>query len=143
MQSEQSSARSLSFLDQYNATIAPKLKDIDIYMKTGTKNVTVKAVSKLLYISEQEVKEIMSFHHITKLDCHSFFEIMRHGSSEICQFFSRELQRGIPKLYSPSDISYIYNIDIDIILDACQKIGITEFDYRTLPLLFSNIILDY
>lgn len=142
MQSESNAVSGLSFLDQYNTNIAPKFQEIDLFIKTGAKKWSVKNAAKLLYISEQEVKKIMEEQNISKIDRHSFLQIMRHGSSEICQLFSRELKRGIPKRYTPPDISYIYNIDLDLILDACQKIGITEFNDMTLQILFSNIILD-
>lgn len=128
-----------SYLDYYNKTIAPKLKEIDIFIKTSTLPLNQEKMSKLLYISQNELQQIIISHSINLLEKQSFFDIMKHGSSEICQLFSRELQCGIPKIYTPHNISYIYNIDIDTILDACKNIGIVEFNSFTLKLLFSEI----
>lgn len=128
-----------TFLDFYNKTIAPQLAAIDLLLKTKPGCLNTKKAAALLSISEEEVSAIMAEENIKKLDPHSFFLIMKKGSSEICRLFNRELRSGTPLVYSPADISYIYNIDIDIVFDACKKIGISSFDRITLPILFSQL----
>lgn len=135
----QSEINTMSYLDKYNETIAPKLREIDIFLKTKPRALTVKSISNLLYIPEREVLDIINHYNIKALNSCSFFEIMKNGSSDICQLFNRELKRGIPKILTPVDISYIYDIDIDTVLEACKEIGIVEYNHMTLKLLFSNI----
>lgn len=140
MNTQKSNKRPTNFLDQYNQTIAPKLKEIDLFIKTYNE-LNIHNVSAILNISEAEVKKIMETEEIKEINRFSFFTIMKNGSSYICKIFSRELERGIPNTYLPHDISYIYNIDIDCILEACQELGMYKFNSTTLHELFATINL--
>lgn len=130
-----------NFLEKYNIEFAPKINAIDLFMRSGYNSITTKKTSELLYISETEVIEIINYQNISKINKTNFFIIMKNGSSNICHMFARLLERGIPDIYYPNDISYIYNIDIDVVLDACSEIGETNFNSSTLKDLFLYIPL--
>ncbi len=128
-----------TFLECYNENVAPKLRDIDIFIKQKPEKISVCDIARLLYISTEEVAEILRTEKIDEVTPHNFFQIMKKGSSDICKIFSRQLSCGLSKTYTPADISYIYNIDIDVVLEACSNIGISTFNYITIKLLFSHI----
>ena len=130
-----------SYFDMYQSLISPQLKEIDIFIKCQQAPYSVKAIAKLLQISQEEVMQIMQEQNIIFLDKGGLIRIMKAGSSDICRMFSRILKSGIPKKYLPNDISYIYNIDIDKVLNACEKMGISVFNEHTLMILLSNIYL--
>lgn len=128
-----------NYLQKYSLTIAPKLKEIDLYIKCQSPPLSIKKISELLSISEAEINQIIKNENIRFLDSKAFFKIMSRGTSELCRLFTRELKCGIPEKYAPQDISYIYNIDIDTVLSACSILGVTEFKSKDLELLFSKI----
>ncbi|MEA4816711.1 MAG: hypothetical protein VB120_07635 [Lachnospiraceae bacterium] len=128
-----------SFWDQYEAEIMPKLKEIDIFMKSNTENIGINEVSDLLYISKNEIKEIMQAEKIYDIDRTAFFKIMKKGTSPICRMFTRELERGLPNNYSPADISYIYDIEINKVLNACAKMGSMRINSYNIHEFFSHI----
>lgn len=130
-----------NFLEAYKKNIAPKLQQIDINLKTCTYPITVSETSKMLYITEDEVKNIMKSENITEINKLTFFSIMINGSSYICKIFKREVECGSPYFYSSKDISYIYNIDKDMVEDACNFLGITKITSSTLPSIFAQIQL--
>lgn len=128
-----------SYWEHYNQTVAKKLSEIDLFIKTHKSLWRREEVAKLLDITPDEVARIMSEIDVHKLDRCTFFQVMQRGSSPICRMFRRELERGLPKKYSPYDVSYIYDIDIDVVLAACERMGATVFDAITLQLLFYSI----
>ena len=132
-----------TYLDYYNHVILPKLAEIDIAMKAGDDLSDVKKTAKLLDISEQELLGLMKKRNITHITKGNFFQIMTLCDSPVCLCFKRMLERGIPDTYSPFDISYIYDIDIDEVLTQCGKIGISQFTSDNLTILFSQISLNF
>lgn len=132
-------SRCKTFLDTYMEEIAPKLGDIDIYMHSGEPLITVKKTAELLYISEQEVKNIMEQEQIQTLNHHSFFTVMKKGSSELCKLFTRQLEKGMLAHYMPEDISYIYSLDIHDVTDAFAILGIHKINSKNIKTLFSII----
>ena len=67
--------------------------------------------------------------------------IMKNGSGELCTAFRRQLECGLTDTYSPEQISYIYNIDISIVLKAFSDMGVTLLHKGLLETLFSNIYI--
>lgn len=129
-----------NFLECYELTIAPKLKEIDLFLKTSEESLLkMEDVSKLLFISQEEILAIMKKENIEEINKFTFYSIMKNGSSFICQLFKRELERGTPSTYSIDDISYIYNINKNLLAKTCGQIGLTEIKSAVIPLLFANI----
>lgn len=127
-----------SFFDYYSSKISPKFCDIDIYLRSG-EEMNLEDVSDLLSISENELKNIMNEKNIYFIDKGNFLEIMLLGSSYICQLYRREVECGSPILYTPEQISYIFDLDIYIILQICKELDIKEASSIILPKIFSKI----
>jgi len=130
-----------TFMDQYIEQIEPKLKAIDLFLKTEMPPYCPKKTAKLLHISKDELETIMTEEHISNITTQTLFQIMKKGSSSICRMFARELERGIPRFYSVEDISYIYNLDICSVIDASKEMGLSCFTEPMLKTLFQHIPL--
>lgn len=130
-----------NFLEAYENEIAPKLKEIDILLKSSEYPLTTEEVSRVLCITKEEILSIMNNENINEINKLTFFQIMTKGNSYICKLFNRELECGSPHFYSVEDISYIYNIDKKLIDNACNFLGINNITSSTLPLIFVQIPL--
>lgn len=131
-----------TYLDYYNEQISPTLRAIDLFLKTETsKTINIETVGELLDLSHDEICSLMKTFEISTIDKVSFFTIMLYGSSQICKFFAREVQRKSPYFYSFYDISYIYQIPYDVIVKAAEKSNLTHITNNNLHKLFSYITL--
>lgn len=131
-----------TYLDYYNEKISPSLKAIDLFLKTEECDViSFDIVGELLDLSHDEILSLMKAFHLTTLDKVSFFTIMQYGSSPICKLFAREVQRKIPHFYSFYDISYIYQIPYDVIVEAAEKSQLSHITNKNLHKLFNQIPL--
>jgi len=130
-----------SYLEYYAYCIRPKLKEIDLFIKTGKKSLSVTETANVLLLTEQEVKVIMEKECIKSINRSAFFKIMESGSSDICRLFKREVESGSPHIYSKEDISYIYSIDLETIENVCGTLEITEITPFTLPDVFAEIAI--
>ena len=128
-----------SYIYKYKKDVEPYLKEIDIFLKTNSQPFILEDVAKVLNISYVEAKKIIENNNIDNINKKAFFIIMQNGSSNICLIFSRILKMGIPEIYSPNDISYIYNIDINSVLNACKKVNSFLFEEEDLIKLFEKI----
>jgi hypothetical protein len=131
-----------TYLEYYNENIAPSLQAIDLFLKTTEeKQVDIKKISELLDLSTKEIETLMRAIGISYIDKVSFFTIMQYGSSPICKLFARELQRKLPLFYSFHDISYIYQIPYETIVEAAKKANLSDITNENIHTLFSNIEL--
>ncbi len=129
-----------TFLETYIYDISAKLKEIDLFIKTSEENFSKYEVSEILYISEEEVENIMDCEKISVIDKRNFFRIMEKGSSAICKLFQRETECGSPYIYTRENISYIYNLDLSVVNEVCDNLNIKEVTSFTMPIVFSHII---
>lgn len=129
------------YLTTYKNNIIPRLKEIDLFLKTKASPYTKKDTATLLQISNEELEELMDKNNISKITPESFMVIMKNGSDELCRIFKRELECGLTDYYSPEQVSYIYNIEIDTILNAYSQMGVTKLHHGLLETLFSNIYI--
>jgi hypothetical protein len=133
-----------TYLQYYNENVAPKLQKIDLFLKTEeSETLSPDIICELLDISIDEVDDLIDTYKISNLDKISFFIIMQNGSSEICKMFSREIQRKIPHFYSFYDISYIYQIPYEIVVDAAVSAGLNSITQQDLNDLFEHIIISH
>jgi|GEM_PF-319805 len=128
-----------TLLEVYQQMIAPKLKEIDVFLKTKESDITVSEAAGLLDESEKNILNIMARLHLTKIDKKSFIKIMINGRSPICGLLRRELDCGSPILYSRKDIAYIYNLDLNKVNEVCDKLHIKEITSYTMPKVFAHI----
>ena len=131
-----------SYLHTYTSHIAPKLREIDTYIKTSSGTIPIAKTAQLLCLSEDEVATITRDNNITNITRRNFFTIMAKGSSFICGLFRRETERGSPYVYTRADIAYIYMIDPDLLNATCDALGIHEVTDYTLPDLLAEISIE-
>lgn len=131
-----------TYLQYYNDYLSPKLKEIDIFLKTNEEDIIdINIVSELIELSIEEIKIIMDDNKIDIINKHSFILIMFYGSSNICKLFSREIKCKAPDFYSPYDISYIYQIPYDHVIQAIDKANIKNITTNNINQLFSYIYI--
>lgn len=129
-----------TYLDYYNNHLSPKLQKIDLFLKTEEKDVIdMDVVSELLDISNHEINKIMRNNDIDSITKHSFIMIMFYGSSDICKLFSREVKQKVPNSYSPLDISYIYQLPYESVIQAAEEASIENITTKNINKLFSYI----
>lgn len=128
-----------TFLQIYQKNIEEKLQKIDLFLKVSPKKLNIHNTSELLNISEEEVKDIMLKNDISSINPASFFIIMVQGSSYICGLLRRELQRGSKTIYSIEDISYIYQLNPQKVIDAKKESNIDEITSENIKTLFEYI----
>ena len=127
------------YLTRYRANIISRLKTIDLFLKTNTAPYDKRTVCELLGISAEELDKIIDEHKITSITPSAFALIMKNGSGELCRAFKRQLECGLTDSYSPEQVSYIYNLDIDVVLNAYASMGVSRLHKGLLETLFSNI----
>jgi hypothetical protein len=134
-------SQSSSFLEVYLTEIAPQLQTIDIILKSMEEPLSVAEASEALFISEDELKNIMKKLNIVDIDQQSFVKIMGIASSPICKLYQREVDVGSPYVYTREDIAYIYCLPIEAVNQACEDLGFSKLTAYTLPDLFSRVSL--
>ncbi|MCD8035931.1 MAG: hypothetical protein LUE88_00910 [Clostridiales bacterium] len=127
------------YLTHYRNNIISRLRAIDLFLKTSPIPYDKKEVIELLSISAEELEKIASENKIGAITPSAFAVIMKNGSGELCRAFKRQLECGITDSYSPEQVSYIYNIDIDVVLSAYASMGVSRLHKGLLETLFSNI----
>jgi hypothetical protein len=127
-----------TFLEEYRENIEPRIEEIDIYLKAGD-GFSVGCVARLLSLCTEEVLAIMAGIGAFDIDRRVFLHIMATGSSRICDLFRRELALNSPPTYTSDDISYIYNLDLQDVKNAYQKLQIREATAFTIPMVFAKI----
>ena len=122
----------------YNNEIVPKIKEIDIFLKTN-EHMSLKDVSKVLDIDEEELKEILTKINQTEINSSNFLNIMLNGSSHICKVLKREIECGSPYFYSPKDLSYIYELNYEKVSQAYKFLNMEKITAKQIPIILIQI----
>ena len=130
-----------TFLSVYRQNIAPRISELDIFLKTEEEPYDISDAARLLNITNGEINTIMSVHNIQEINRSTLPLIMKNCPDEFCRMFKRMLECGIPGKYFSEQISYIYDIDIEKVSDAFKKLNISFIPANRLEELFENIIL--
>ena len=136
-----SSKRREPYLARYRSAILSRLREIDIFIKTKPAPYSKEDVLAVLDMGEDEFDKISSALGIGCLTPFTLTLIMKNGSGELCGAFRRELECGLTDSYSPEQISYIYNIDLDTVRRAFYDMGVKRLHRGLLETLFSNIYI--
>lgn len=131
-----------TFLDVYNLTIAPKLKELDIFLKERSLPITVWQLSQLLDMPYSEVQTLIHKTKITKIDYENVFLLILAGTSRLCRLIRRETERGFPVYYTPHDIAFIYEIDEKKIERVFDTLGLKQAENSYLPFVFEMLPAD-
>ena len=130
-----------SYLSRYRTNIVYKLETIDLFLKTKTPPYKKAEVRDILGMTKDELDKILNENNIKSITPSSFAVIMKNGSGELCRAFKRQLECGVTESYSPEQVSYIYDIDIDVVLNAYASMGVCKLHKGLLETLFSNIYI--
>ncbi|MBC7959700.1 MAG: hypothetical protein H7X94_07525 [Vallitaleaceae bacterium] len=129
-----------TYLEYYNENYASKIQAIDLFLKADHENgFTLESISTLLNITMEEIETLMKTFQIQQIDAVSFFVLLQNGSSSICKLFSRELHRKMPYFYSFYDISYIYQIPYEHVVEGAKSADLNHITSQNIHLLFENI----
>ena len=128
-----------TFWEEYQTHIRPSIAEIDIFLKSAEYPLDMAEVAYVLDLDEAEITSIMTKENFCQIDKTAFMHIMTAGSSRICRLYCREVEVGSPPTYTASQLSYIYNLDLDDVKNACKKLQIKEATAFTMPLIFANI----
>ncbi len=131
----------VSYEKVYNSSVRPKLEAIDIFLKKNTAPFNVYEVAHILEIETREVDHLMHNLNINFLDTTSFFSIVFHASSEICQLLSRQWRYFNAKSYTPEMIAEIYKLNIHKVKLAFADLGLSEITDMELSDIFKRIHL--
>ncbi len=125
-------------LDIYNKKIIPKIKEIDLFLKTN-KVLDIEKTANILEISSDELLKILKTLNIKTIDENNFLKIMINGSSFICKLLRREIECGSPYFYTPKDLSYIYQLDYDKVFDAFNFLELKTITTSQIPSILIQI----
>lgn len=129
----------LPFARIYESNIEPKLKEIDLFLKTASIPYNPNDVSELLHIQLSDLNSIMKKEGISELNLLSFFTIVHASSSYICQLIQREWKCNHVQYYTPEIISYIYELNQDKVTAAVKKSGLSQVEAHNIKELFEYI----
>ncbi|MDR1913764.1 MAG: hypothetical protein LBQ68_04675 [Clostridiales bacterium] len=130
-----------NFLELYLKEISPQIQELDIVIKSIGIDEPLPMVdaSTALCITIDELSEIMCRLGISEIDKPAFLRIMKEASSPICRMYQRELEVGLPYIYTPEDIAYIYELPLEDVNQTCERLGLIYITSYTLPDLFCNV----
>lgn len=130
-----------TFLDYYEQEIQPQIAAIDIFLKSEEPPYDSDIVGELLEIAPEEWQAILQEEKITFITRGIFFQLMKRGNSPLCGMFRRATELYLPEAYTPEVIAYIFDLPIEPVRKATEKLGQTTFTEKMLPQIFSEISL--
>lgn len=125
-------------INKYNYEIVPKIKEIDVLLKTND-IISIEDTSKILNISQNEIIDILIKLNTKEINSKNFLSIMVKGSSFICKILKREIECGSPYFYTPKDISYIYELDYLKVKRAFDFLEIDRISTFEIPAILIQI----
>jgi len=129
----------ICFYDEYEAEIAPRLRSIDVFLRTEHVSTPAEA-ARILGLSPDEVYSFFEDCSVPEtIDRERFFFLLRSGSNKLCQMLRRELECGCPAIYKPHHVAYIYDLCADSVARAFHEMSCKEVPARVLPALFKRI----
>ncbi len=131
-----------TFLDYYQQEIQPHIAAIDIFLKSEEPPYDATVVGELLEISPAEWEWLLQEEGVTYITRVIFFQLMKRGSSPLCEMFRRAAELYLPQAYTPEVIAYIFDLPIGSVRRAAEELGEKTFTEEMLPELFSKISLD-
>ena len=127
-----------SYLEYYAKNIRPAINELDLAIKCKSR-LGNKELAEILGSNVQEIEQIRSTHNLKILNQNAIVKIMQESNSDICKMFQRELELGSPFTYSLEEFSYIYDFDINLVCEVCQKLNISEVTWKNMPSVFASL----
>ena len=126
-----------SYLEVYTDEIVPRLRAIDLRLKSGD-DIELSDAADLLGIVKDEVM-LLRGGAPGNLSADEFLRLMLRGSSTVCGMYRRELERHSPVIYTAADIAYIYGLDRELVQAAFDKLSASAVTEYLLPEVFAEI----
>lgn len=123
----------------YNQNIRPKLEEIDIYLKSSIPPYNAYELAPLLDVQPSQVLGAMKELRISVVNQVSFFHLIFHLSSPICQLIKRQWRYSHLTTYTPYHIADIYQINIHKVTKAFEELDIESIEVSRLHEVFKRI----
>lgn len=130
-----------TFLEYYEREIMSRLTTADLILKTGQEPYDLAQVLSCLQLSKEQAEGLLETALVMGITRSQFLSLLQKGDSVICRMFQRELRCGLPAAYTPAQISYIYDLDLEQVEQAAEQTGLNPCKGKSLPRLFSAIDL--
>ncbi|OOB79062.1 MAG: hypothetical protein ATN34_01665 [Epulopiscium sp. Nele67-Bin002] len=128
-----------NFQEVYYTYIQPKIRELDIFLKTSEAPYDTKEVAAILEDSEKNILHIMDKLGLTEINKVTFFKLITEVQSYIATLLTRQFSVTNSSVYTPQNIAYIYNLEKTLVEDAFYALGEEVISSGDLNLLFSNI----
>lgn len=130
-----------TFLEYYEREIVSRLTMADLILKTGQEPYDLAQMLFCLQLSKEQAEELLETALVRGITRSQFLLLLQKGDSIICRMFQRELSCGLPAAYTPAQISYIYDLDLEQVEQAAERTGLNPCQGRRLSQLFSAVDL--
>ena len=127
------------YLEHYQREVAPRLRLVDTWIKTGDRTARAEDLAAALDLDPSEVETILRKPRGMWLNRADYLLALAHGTSEVCRLYQRELDSGSPLTYTPEQIAYIYGLDQATVSAVCAAKRIREVTAYTLPLVLGEV----
>lgn len=124
-----------TFLDYYQQRIQPQIAEIDIFLRTEEEPYDGEAARRLLELPQAEWERLTA--GVAYLTRGVFLESMRQGTSPLCGMFRRAVECGLPEIYTPEEVAYIFALPTASVRRAAEGLLTDE----ALPQIFAQISL--
>lgn len=130
-----------TFLEYYEREIMSRLTMADLILKTGQEPYDLTQMLSCLQLSKEQAEGLLGTALVRGITRSQFLSLLQKGDSVICRMFQRELSCGLPAAYTPAQISYIYDLDLEQVEQAAEQTGLNPCQGKSLSRLFSAIDL--
>lgn len=130
-----------TFLEYYEREIMSRLTMADLILKTGQEPYDLTQMLSCLQLSKEQAEGLLETALVRGITRSQFLALLQKGDSVICRMFQRELSCGLPAAYTPAQISYIYDLDLEQVEQAAEQTGLNPCKGKSLSRLFSAIDL--
>lgn len=132
-----------TFLEYYEREIMSRLTMADLTLKTGQEPYDLAQMLSCLQMSKETAEHLLGEYLTDGITRSQFLSLLQKGESVICRMFQRELRCGLPTVYTPAQISYIYDLDLEQVEQAAAQTGLNPCKGQCLWQLFSAIDLSH
>lgn len=130
-----------TFLEYYEREIMSRLMMADLMLKTQQEPYDPVQTLFCLQMTQTQAEELLETPLQAGITQAQMLSLLQKGHSVLCRMFQRELRCGLPSVYTPAQISYIYDLELEQVEQAATKTGLVFCKGKQLPMLFSAIDL--
>lgn len=130
-----------TFLEYYEREIMSRLTMADLILKTRQEPYDLAQMLSCLQLSKEQAEGLLETALTKGITRSQFLSLLQKGDSVIWRMFQRELSCGLPAAYTPAQISYIYDLDLEQVEQAAERTGLNPCQGKCLSQLFSAVDL--